>query len=176
MASPPASTLMRSMPAYCPAGSGNSGCIKSPGIRGTPSRSASAGVPDRHANSDGEGAHHPAEQWQGAGSASALFDEAGRSCGTLSAAGEPAAGGRSEIAVLGHCAQRHVWMANLPNGTGYKMFHTAPYQIAAKSGTSQVFSLKQNQTYNAKMIPVRLRDHIFIPCLPLISIRRWRWR
>ena len=43
-------------------------------------------------------------------------------------------------------------MANLPNGTGYKLFHTAPYQIAAKSGTSQVFSLKQNQTYNAKMI------------------------
>ncbi|WP_380693889.1 penicillin-binding protein 2 [Serratia marcescens] len=52
-------------------------------------------------------------------------------------------------------------MANLPNGTGYKLFHTAPYQIAAKSGTSQVFSLKQNQTYNAKMISVRLRDHIF---------------
>lgn len=52
-------------------------------------------------------------------------------------------------------------MANLPNGTGYKLFHTALYQIAAKSGTSQVFSLKQNQTYNAKMIPVRLRDHIF---------------
>ncbi|MBZ6403474.1 MAG: penicillin-binding protein 2, partial [Kalamiella piersonii] len=38
-------------------------------------------------------------------------------------------------------------MANQPNGTGYKLFHTAPYQIAAKSGTSQVFSLKQNQTY-----------------------------
>ncbi|VEI19366.1 Peptidoglycan synthase FtsI precursor [Serratia plymuthica] len=52
-------------------------------------------------------------------------------------------------------------MANLPNGTGYKLFHTAPYQIAAKSGTSQVFSLRENQTYNAKMIPVRLRDHIF---------------
>ncbi len=52
-------------------------------------------------------------------------------------------------------------MANLPNGTGYKLFHTASYQIAAKSGTSQVFGLKENQTYNAKMIPVRLRDHIF---------------
>lgn len=52
-------------------------------------------------------------------------------------------------------------MANAPNGTGYKYFHTAPYGIAAKSGTSQVFSLKQNQTYNAKMIPIRLRDHIF---------------
>ncbi|MDP1265467.1 penicillin-binding transpeptidase domain-containing protein, partial [Klebsiella pneumoniae] len=52
-------------------------------------------------------------------------------------------------------------MANQPNGTGCKLFHTAPYQIAAKSGTSPVFSLKQNQTYNAKMITVRLRDHIF---------------
>ncbi|MDU7868187.1 MAG: penicillin-binding transpeptidase domain-containing protein, partial [Pantoea sp.] len=52
-------------------------------------------------------------------------------------------------------------MANAPNGTGYKYFHTAPYGIAAKSGTSQVFGLRQNQTYNAKMIPVRLRDHIF---------------
>lgn len=52
-------------------------------------------------------------------------------------------------------------MANEPNGTGYKFFHTAPYGIAAKSGTSQVFSLKENQTYNAKMIPVRLRDHVF---------------
>ncbi len=47
-------------------------------------------------------------------------------------------------------------MENAPNGTGYKYFHTAPYGIAAKSGTSQVFSLKQNQTYNAKMILVRL--------------------
>lgn len=52
-------------------------------------------------------------------------------------------------------------MANAPNGTGYKYFHTAPYGIAAKSGTSQVFGLRQNQVYNAKMIPIRLRDHIF---------------
>ncbi|NDO82475.1 penicillin-binding protein 2 [Citrobacter sp. NCU1] len=52
-------------------------------------------------------------------------------------------------------------MANSPNGTGYKYFHTASYGIAAKSGTSQVFSLKENQTYNAKMIPIRLRDHVF---------------
>jgi penicillin-binding protein 2 len=52
-------------------------------------------------------------------------------------------------------------MANFPNGTGYKLFHTAPYQIAGKSGTSQVFSLRENQVYNARMTPVRLRDHIF---------------
>ncbi len=59
-------------------------------------------------------------------------------------------------------------MANQPNGTGYKLFHTAPYQIAAKSGTSQVFSLKQNQTYNAKMIPVAsARPYLLHPVCPL---------
>lgn len=36
---------------------------KSHGIRGTPSRSASAGVLDRHPDPDGEGAYHSAEQW-----------------------------------------------------------------------------------------------------------------
>ncbi|PIJ50321.1 penicillin-binding protein 2 [Erwinia sp. OLTSP20] len=52
-------------------------------------------------------------------------------------------------------------MANAPNGTGYKYFHSARYGIAAKSGTAQVFGLKQNQAYNARAIPLRLRDHIF---------------
>ncbi|MEA4376547.1 hypothetical protein VBQ91_08150, partial [Klebsiella pneumoniae] len=35
------------------------------------------------------------------------------------------------------CCGTKIWsrMANQPNGTGYKLFHTAPYQIAAKSGT-----------------------------------------
>lgn len=58
-------------------------------------------------------------------------------------------------------------MANQPNGTGYKLFHTAPYQIAAKSGTSQVFSLKQNQTYNAKMIGASARPYLLHPVCPL---------
>ncbi len=52
-------------------------------------------------------------------------------------------------------------MANMPNGTGYRYFHSAPYGIAAKSGTSQVFSLGKDQKYHAELIPVRLRDHIF---------------
>lgn len=77
-------------------------------------------------------------------------------------------------------------MANYPNGTGYKYFHTAPYEIAAKSGTSQVFGLKQDQVYNAKMIPVKLRDHIFYtafapysnPKVAIAVIWKWwgRWR
>lgn len=50
-------------------------------------------------------------------------------------------------------------VANRPNGTGYKYFAHAPYKIAAKSGTAQVFGLKANETYNAHKIAERLRDH-----------------
>lgn len=50
-------------------------------------------------------------------------------------------------------------MANHANGTGYRYFASAPYKIAAKSGTAQVFSLKENETYNAHKIAAHLRDH-----------------
>lgn len=50
-------------------------------------------------------------------------------------------------------------MANRTNGTGYKYFASAPYKIAGKSGTAQVFSLKANETYNAHKIAAHLRDH-----------------
>ena len=45
------------------------------------------------------------------------------------------------------------------NGTAHKYFASAPYKIAAKSGTAQVFGLKANETYNAHRISERLRDH-----------------
>ncbi|EOV0980600.1 peptidoglycan DD-transpeptidase MrdA [Edwardsiella piscicida] len=47
-------------------------------------------------------------------------------------------------------------VANRPNGTGYKYFGNAPYKIAAKSGTAQVFGY---ETYNAHTIAEHLRDH-----------------
>ncbi|WP_370546422.1 peptidoglycan DD-transpeptidase MrdA [Edwardsiella tarda] len=47
-------------------------------------------------------------------------------------------------------------VANRPNGTGYKYFNGAPYKIAAKSGTAQVFGY---ETYNAHTIAEHLRDH-----------------
>ncbi|WHP79491.1 peptidoglycan DD-transpeptidase MrdA [Edwardsiella anguillarum] len=47
-------------------------------------------------------------------------------------------------------------VANRPNGTGYKYFGSAPYKIAAKSGTAQVFGY---ETYNAHTIAEHLRDH-----------------
>jgi len=50
-------------------------------------------------------------------------------------------------------------VANRPNGTARKSFDNAPYKIAAKSGTAQVFGLKENETYNAHRIAERLRDH-----------------
>ena len=50
-------------------------------------------------------------------------------------------------------------VANRPNGTAHKSFMGAPYTIAAKSGTAQVFGLKANETYNAHKISERLRDH-----------------
>ncbi|MGV3346342.1 peptidoglycan DD-transpeptidase MrdA [Enterobacteriaceae bacterium LUAb1] len=50
-------------------------------------------------------------------------------------------------------------VANRANGTAHKSFASAPYKIAAKSGTAQVFGLKENETYNAHKISERLRDH-----------------
>ncbi|ADP11922.1 peptidoglycan DD-transpeptidase MrdA [Erwinia pyrifoliae] len=50
-------------------------------------------------------------------------------------------------------------VANRPNGTARKSFADAPYKIAAKSGTAQVFGLKANETYNAHKLTERLRDH-----------------
>lgn len=50
-------------------------------------------------------------------------------------------------------------VANRGNGTAHKYFQSAPYKIAAKSGTAQVFGLKANETYNAHKISERLRDH-----------------
>lgn len=45
-------------------------------------------------------------------------------------------------------------VANRPNGTAHKSFMGAPYKIAAKSGTAQVF---RYEVY--KNVPERLRDH-----------------
>ncbi|MGX8940460.1 peptidoglycan DD-transpeptidase MrdA [Symbiopectobacterium sp. Eva_TO] len=50
-------------------------------------------------------------------------------------------------------------VANRQNGTAHKFFADAPYKIAAKTGTAQVFGLKENETYNANKIAEHLRDH-----------------
>lgn len=54
-----------------------------------------------------------------------------------------------------------------PQGTAYVYFKGVTYTLAAKTGTAQVFSLKQNQRYHADMLPENLRDNsLFIVFAP----------
>jgi len=46
-----------------------------------------------------------------------------------------------------------------PGGTGAAAAKGAPYRMAGKSGTAQVFSLGQNEKYVASRVSERLRDH-----------------
>lgn len=48
---------------------------------------------------------------------------------------------------------------NQPGGTAADAFKGAPYTAAGKTGTAQVFTVGQNQTYDAKDIAHHLRDH-----------------
>ena len=52
-------------------------------------------------------------------------------------------------------------------GTAYAVGANAPYQIAGKSGTAQVFSVAQEEEYDEDEIEERLRDHaLFIAFAP----------
>ncbi len=53
-------------------------------------------------------------------------------------------------------------------GTAHKYIgKTAPYRIAGKSGTAQVFTVKQNETYSARGLNKKLLDHaVFIAFAP----------
>jgi len=54
-----------------------------------------------------------------------------------------------------------------PRGTA-KRIRSTEYRIAGKTGTSQVFTLGQKQTYNAAKTPERMRDHaLFIAFAPV---------
>ena len=44
-------------------------------------------------------------------------------------------------------------------GTASAPFKDAAYQVAGKTGTAQVYTVAQNEKYNAKTVPERLRDH-----------------
>jgi penicillin-binding protein 2 len=60
-----------------------------------------------------------------------------------------------------------VGVTNDPNGTARRIQAGAPYRIAGKSGTAQVFGVKQTEKYNEKDISERLRDHgLFIAFAP----------
>ncbi|MCP4406234.1 MAG: penicillin-binding protein 2 [Gammaproteobacteria bacterium] len=58
-------------------------------------------------------------------------------------------------------------VAHKTNGTAYRIGRDAKYKIAGKTGTAQVFGLKQNERYNAKKLAKELHDHaLFIAFAP----------
>ncbi|MCI0517353.1 MAG: penicillin-binding protein 2 [Woeseiaceae bacterium] len=55
-----------------------------------------------------------------------------------------------------------------PAGTARAVGRGAPYTMAGKSGTAQVFSVAQDEEYDAETVEERLRDHaLFIAFAPL---------
>lgn len=48
---------------------------------------------------------------------------------------------------------------HVPGGTAYKISKGLQYSVAAKTGTAQVFNLKQDQKYEAHKLKSHLRDH-----------------
>jgi penicillin-binding protein 2 len=60
-----------------------------------------------------------------------------------------------------------VGVMNDPWGTARRSQLGAPYKIAGKTGTAQVFSIGQNERYDEKEIDERLRDHaLFVAFAP----------
>jgi penicillin-binding protein 2 len=58
-------------------------------------------------------------------------------------------------------------VVNSPRGTARHIGIDSPYKIAGKTGTAQVFGLKQEEKYNEKNIEEKLRDHaLFIAFAP----------
>jgi penicillin-binding protein 2 len=54
-----------------------------------------------------------------------------------------------------------------PGGTAYRAQAGAPYQMAGKTGTAQVFTIGQNEKYRESEVAERLRDHaLFIAFAP----------
>lgn len=52
-------------------------------------------------------------------------------------------------------------------GTARKVYADAKYQAAGKSGTAQVYGLKEDEVYNVHKIPEHLRDHaLFVAYAP----------
>ena len=57
-------------------------------------------------------------------------------------------------------------------GTARRIGKDSPYRIAGKTGTAQVFGLKQEEKYDASAIPEKLRDHaLFIGFAPIEAPR-----
>ncbi|MCH9637623.1 MAG: penicillin-binding protein 2 [Gammaproteobacteria bacterium] len=63
-------------------------------------------------------------------------------------------------------AMQHV--VNAPGGTAERFFPGVPYTLAGKTGTAQVYSLKNDERYDTKTIAAKLRDNsLFIAFAPV---------
>ncbi len=59
-------------------------------------------------------------------------------------------------------------VVHMPGGTAYRISHGIKYQVAGKTGTAQVFNLKQNEKYEVNKVKAHLRDHSwFIAFAPI---------
>ncbi len=59
-------------------------------------------------------------------------------------------------------------VVHLPGGTAFRISKGIQYQMAGKTGTAQVFNLKQNEKYEANKVKAHLRDHSwFIAFAPI---------
>jgi penicillin-binding protein 2 len=50
-------------------------------------------------------------------------------------------------------------VVHMPGSTAYRISHGLTYQMAGKTGTAQVFNLKQNEKYEVNKVKAHLRDH-----------------
>ncbi len=63
-------------------------------------------------------------------------------------------------------AMQHV--VNAPGGTAERFFPGVPYTLAGKTGTAQVYSLKNYEHYDTKTVAAKLRDNsLFIAFAPV---------
>ncbi|MFV2057262.1 MAG: penicillin-binding protein 2, partial [Thiohalomonadales bacterium] len=61
-----------------------------------------------------------------------------------------------------------IQVVNSWRGTARRIAKGATYKIAGKTGTAQVFSVKQDEEYDEKTVPKKLRDHaLFIAFAPV---------
>jgi penicillin-binding protein 2 len=67
-----------------------------------------------------------------------------------------------------HVIQAMTDVVHSARGTARRIGEDSPYRIAGKTGTAQVFGLKQEEEYDAEAIEEKLRDHaLFIAFAPV---------
>jgi penicillin-binding protein 2 len=59
-------------------------------------------------------------------------------------------------------------VVNSPHGTAHRISYQLPYSIAGKTGTAQVFGIKEDEEYKEEEVSKKLRDHaLFVGFAPV---------